>query len=121
MTFTPADIERIDWGKGDGLVPVIVQHAVTAAVLMLGYMNREALAATLAHGRVVFYSRSKRRLWEKGEISGNHLQLVEIRADCDADALLLAAQPAGPVCHTGSASCFGDEPLTTVSALSFLR
>jgi phosphoribosyl-ATP pyrophosphohydrolase/phosphoribosyl-AMP cyclohydrolase len=120
MTFTPADIERIDWGKGDGLVPVIVQHAVTAAVLMLGYMNREALAATLAHGRVVFYSRSKRRLWEKGEISGNHLQLVEIRADCDADALLLAAQPAGPVCHTGSASCFGDEPLTTVSALSFL-
>ena len=120
MTFTPADIERIDWGKGDGLVPVIVQHAVTAAVLMLGYMNREALAATLAHGRGVFYSRSKRRLWEKGEISGNHLQLVEIRADCDADALLLAAQPAGPVCHTGSASCFGDEPLTTVSALSFL-
>ena len=120
MTFTPADIERIDWGKGDGLVPAIIQDADTGAVLMLGYMNREALAATLAHGRVVFYSRSKRRLWEKGEISGNHLQLVEIRADCDADALLLAAQPAGPVCHTGSASCFGDEPLTTVSALSFL-
>jgi phosphoribosyl-ATP pyrophosphohydrolase/phosphoribosyl-AMP cyclohydrolase len=120
VTFTPADIERIDWGKGDGLVPAIVQHADTAGVLMLGYMNREALAATLAHGRVVFYSRSKRRLWEKGEISGNYLQLVQIRVDCDADALLLAALPAGPVCHTGSASCFGDEPLTAAAPLGFL-
>jgi len=83
-------------------VPVIVQHAGTAGVLMLGYMNREALAATLAQGRVVFYSRSKRRLWEKGEISGNYLRLVEIRADCDADALLLAALPAGP-CATPAA------------------
>jgi phosphoribosyl-AMP cyclohydrolase / phosphoribosyl-ATP pyrophosphohydrolase len=118
--ITPADIERIDWGKGDGLVPAIVQHADTAGVLMLGYMNREALAATLAHGRVVFYSRSKRRLWEKGEISGNYLQLVQIRVDCDADALLLAALPAGPVCHTGSASCFGDEPLTAAAPLGFL-
>jgi phosphoribosyl-ATP pyrophosphohydrolase/phosphoribosyl-AMP cyclohydrolase len=120
VTFTPADIERIDWGKGDGLVPVIVQHADTAGVLMLGYMNREALAATLARGRVVFYSRSKRRLWEKGEISGNYLQLVQIRADCDTDALLLAALPAGPVCHTGSASCFGDEALTGAASLGFL-
>jgi phosphoribosyl-AMP cyclohydrolase / phosphoribosyl-ATP pyrophosphohydrolase len=83
-------------------------------------MNREALAATLAHGRVVFYSRSKRRLWEKGEISGNYLQLMEIRVDCDADALLLAALPAGPVCHTGSASCFGDELLTAAAPLGFL-
>ena len=120
MTFTPADIERIDWGKSDGLVPVIVQHADTADVLMLGYMDREALAATLARGRVVFYSRSKRRLWEKGETSGNYLQLVEIRADCDADALLLAALPAGPVCHTGSNSCFGDAPLTGDAPLGFL-
>jgi phosphoribosyl-AMP cyclohydrolase / phosphoribosyl-ATP pyrophosphohydrolase len=120
VTFTPADIERLDWAKGDGLVPVIVQHADTAGVLMLGYMNREALAATLARGRVVFYSRSKRRLWEKGETSGNYLQLVEIRADCDADALLLAALPAGPVCHTGSNSCFGDAPLTAVAPLGFL-
>jgi phosphoribosyl-AMP cyclohydrolase / phosphoribosyl-ATP pyrophosphohydrolase len=118
--ITPADIERIDWGKGDGLVPAIVQHADTAGVLMLGYMNREALAATLAHGRVVFYSRSKRRLWQKGEISGNYLQLVEVHVDCDADALLLAALPAGPVCHTGSASCFGDEPLTAAAPLGFL-
>jgi phosphoribosyl-AMP cyclohydrolase / phosphoribosyl-ATP pyrophosphohydrolase len=118
--ITPAEIERIDWGKGDGLVPAIVQHADTAGVLMLGYMNREALAATLAHGRVVFYSRSRRRLWEKGEISGNYLLLVQIRVDCDADALLLAALPAGPVCHTGSASCFGDEPLTAAAPLGFL-
>jgi phosphoribosyl-ATP pyrophosphohydrolase/phosphoribosyl-AMP cyclohydrolase len=120
VIFTSADIERIDWAKCDGLVPVIVQHADTAGVLMLGYMNREALAATLARGRVVFYSRSKRRLWEKGETSGNYLQLVELRADCDADALLLAALPAGPVCHTGSNSCFGDAPPPAAAPLGFL-
>jgi phosphoribosyl-ATP pyrophosphohydrolase/phosphoribosyl-AMP cyclohydrolase len=120
VTFTPADIERIDWNKGDGLVPAIVQHAGSGNVLMLGYMNREALAATLARGRIVFYSRSKRRLWQKGESSGHVLQPVEIRADCDADTLLLTALPAGPVCHTGSASCFGDEPLTAAAPLSFL-
>jgi len=120
VTITPADIERIDWAKSDGLVPVIVQHAHTAGVLMLGYMNREALAATLARGRVVFYSRSKRRLWEKGETSGNYLQLVEVQADCDADALLLAALPTGPVCHTGANSCFGDAPLTAAAPLGFL-
>jgi phosphoribosyl-AMP cyclohydrolase / phosphoribosyl-ATP pyrophosphohydrolase len=120
VKFTPADIERIDWGKNDGLVPAIVQHAGSGSVLMLGYMNRDALSATLERGRVVFYSRSKRRLWEKGESSGNFLQLIELRADCDADALLIVASPAGPVCHTGSASCFGDEPLTAAASLSFL-
>lgn len=120
MNFTPADIERIDWNKDDGLVPAIVQHAGSGSVLMLGYMNRAALAATLERSRVVFYSRSKRRLWEKGESSGNFLQLIELRADCDADTLLLAALPAGPVCHTGSASCFGDEALTAAAPLSFL-
>jgi phosphoribosyl-ATP pyrophosphohydrolase/phosphoribosyl-AMP cyclohydrolase len=87
---------------------------------MLGYMNREALAATLARERLVFYSRSKQRLWEKGETSGNFLQLVDLRADCDADTLLVSALPAGAVCHSGSATCFGDEPLTTAAALSFL-
>ena len=91
-----------------------------AAVLMLGYMDREALAATLARGRVVFFSRSRQRLWEKGETSGNSLQLVDIRCDCDADTLLVIALPAGPVCHTGTASCFGDEPLTAAAPLSFL-
>jgi phosphoribosyl-ATP pyrophosphohydrolase/phosphoribosyl-AMP cyclohydrolase len=120
VNFTRIDIERIDWNKSDGLVPVIVQHASSGSVLMLGYMNREALAATLERGRVVFYSRSKQRLWEKGETSGNFLQLVDLRADCDADTLLLSALPAGAVCHTGSASCFGNEPLTAAAPLSFL-
>lgn len=120
MKFTPADIERIDWNKNDGLVPAIVQHAGSGSVLMLGYMNREALAATLERSRVVFFSRSKRRLWEKGETSGNFLQLIELRADCDADTLLVIALPAGPVCHMGTASCFGDEPLTAAAPLSFL-
>ena len=120
MKFTAADIERIDWNKNDGLVPAIVQHAGSGSVLMLGYMNRAALAATLERSRVVFFSRSKRRLWEKGETSGNFLQLIELRADCDADTLLVAALPAGPVCHTGAASCFGDAALTAAAPLSFL-
>ena len=120
MNFPPAQIDRIDWNKGAGLVPAIVQHATSGSVLMLGYMNREALAATLARERVVFFSRSKQRLWEKGETSGHFLQLVDLRADCDADTLLVIALPAGPVCHTGSASCFGDEPLTAAAPLSFL-
>jgi phosphoribosyl-ATP pyrophosphohydrolase/phosphoribosyl-AMP cyclohydrolase len=120
VTFTPADIERIDWQKNDGLVPAIVQHATSGSVLMLGYMNRQALAATLERGRLVFFSRSRQRLWEKGETSGHFLQLRELRADCDADTLLVSALPTGPVCHTGSASCFGDEPLTAAASLSFL-
>jgi phosphoribosyl-AMP cyclohydrolase / phosphoribosyl-ATP pyrophosphohydrolase len=120
VKFPPAQIDRIDWSKGAGLVPAIVQHATSGSVLMLGYMNREALAATLARERVVFFSRSKQRLWEKGETSGHFLQLVDLRADCDADTLLVIALPAGPVCHTGSASCFGDEPLTAAASLSFL-
>jgi phosphoribosyl-ATP pyrophosphohydrolase/phosphoribosyl-AMP cyclohydrolase len=120
VKFTAADIERIDWNKNDGLVPAIVQHAGSGSVLMLGYMNRAALAATLERSRVVFFSRSKRRLWEKGETSGNFLQLVELHADCDADTLLVAALPAGPVCHTGAASCFGDAALTAAAPLSFL-
>jgi phosphoribosyl-AMP cyclohydrolase / phosphoribosyl-ATP pyrophosphohydrolase len=120
VKFTPGDIERIDWSKNEGLVPAIVQHGISGQVLMLGYMDRAALAATLARGRVVFFSRSKQRLWEKGETSGHFLQLVDIRSDCDADTLLVIATPAGPVCHTGSASCFGDEPLTAAAPLSFL-
>jgi phosphoribosyl-AMP cyclohydrolase / phosphoribosyl-ATP pyrophosphohydrolase len=120
VKLPPAQIDRIDWNKGAGLVPAIVQHATSGSVLMLGYMNREALAATLARERVVFFSRSKQRLWEKGETSGHFLQLVDLRADCDADTLLVIALPAGPVCHTGSASCFGDEPLTAAASLSFL-
>jgi phosphoribosyl-ATP pyrophosphohydrolase/phosphoribosyl-AMP cyclohydrolase len=120
VKFSAADIEHIDWHKNDGLVPAIVQHAVSGSVLMLGYMNRAALAATLERGRVVFFSRSKQRLWEKGETSGHFLQPHELRTDCDADTLLISALPAGPVCHTGSASCFGDEALTAAAPLSFL-
>ncbi len=116
------DLERVDWQKLGGLVPAIVQHARRGSVLMLGYMTREALRATLERGRVVFFSRSRQRLWEKGETSGNFLQLVDVRLDCDADALLVSALPAGAVCHTGSASCFGDEPAARTAAerLSFL-
>jgi phosphoribosyl-AMP cyclohydrolase / phosphoribosyl-ATP pyrophosphohydrolase len=114
------DLERIDWDKGAGLVPAIIQHAQSGAVLMLGYMNREALQATLDRGRVVFYSRSKQRLWEKGESSGHTLALGEVRLDCDADTLLITALPNGAVCHTGTATCFGDAPASAAERLSFL-
>ena len=116
MTQTPlpgaplrlADIDTLDFGKGGGLLPAIVQHAASGAVLMLGYMNGEALRATLTRGRVVFFSRSRQRLWEKGETSGHTLQLATVRTDCDRDTLLVTATPAGPVCHLGTATCFGD-------------
>lgn len=90
-----------------GLIPAIVQHARSGEVLMLGYMNEEALAQTRATGLVTFWSRSRRTLWQKGSTSGNTLQLKEIREDCDGDALLVLAEPAGPTCHTGTRSCFG--------------
>jgi phosphoribosyl-ATP pyrophosphohydrolase/phosphoribosyl-AMP cyclohydrolase len=111
---------RIDWHKGGGLVPAIVQDVASGAVLMLGYMNEAALDATLERGRIVFFSRSKQRLWEKGESSGHHLQLIDWRIDCDGDTLLLLAQPEGAVCHTGTRTCFGDEALSTATRLSFL-
>lgn len=89
-----------------GLVAAIVQHHHTGQVLMLGYMNAEALGATLTHRRVTFYSRSRKELWEKGATSGNTLDLVDVRVDCDADAVLVRARPHGPTCHTGTTSCF---------------
>ena len=98
---------QLDWKKGNGLIPAIIQDAETGLVLMLGYMNEEALQRTIESRRVWFYSRSKRRLWMKGETSGNTLELVDMRADCDHDTLLVKALPNGPTCHTGSASCFG--------------
>lgn len=104
--LTPADLDRLAFGKMDGLLPAIVQDG-EGAVLMLGYMSREALLQTFARGRVVFFSRSRRRLWEKGETSGNTLELVSVRADCDGDALLVSARPRGPVCHLGTRTCFG--------------
>jgi len=99
------DPDQLDWAKGDGLLPAIVQGR-DGMVRMLGYMNREALEATLGSGLVTFFSRSKGRLWVKGEGSGNRLRLVELAADCDGDALLVLADPEGPTCHTGAASCF---------------
>lgn len=96
----------LDWSKGDGLLPAIVQDARSHRVLMLGYMNRDALATTLRTGQVTFFSRSRQRLWTKGEDSGHVLQLVSIESDCDADTLLVRADPQGPTCHLGRASCF---------------
>ena len=112
----PADLGQLDFGKGAGLIPAIVQHAGSGRVLMLGFMNHAALAATLARGRVVFFSRSKARLWEKGETSGHTLELEAIATDCDRDALLVRAWPRGPACHQGSASCFGDSAVAASAA-----
>lgn len=100
---------NINFEKNDGLVPVIVQNVNTLQVLMLGYMNKEALEKTRAEGKVTFFSRSKNRLWTKGEISGNYLIVSEILEDCDNDTLLIKATPQGPTCHTGSTSCFAEE------------
>ncbi|MDR0250742.1 MAG: bifunctional phosphoribosyl-AMP cyclohydrolase/phosphoribosyl-ATP diphosphatase HisIE [Burkholderiales bacterium] len=115
----PEQRAKLAWGKssgGDGLLPAIVQHAVSGEVLMLGFMNEEALAATEASGRVTFYSRSKGRLWTKGETSNHFLNVVEIAVDCDHDALLILAWPEGPACHCGTSSCFSP----TASRLVFL-
>jgi phosphoribosyl-ATP pyrophosphohydrolase/phosphoribosyl-AMP cyclohydrolase len=114
------DLSRLDFKKGAGLLPAIIQHADTGAVLMLGYMNAAALEATQARGRVVLYSRSRQTLWEKGETSGHTLMLEAIRTDCDADTLLITARPRGPTCHEGTLTCFGDEPLTGATHLGFL-
>jgi len=118
--LTSTDVDQIDFSKGDGLVPAIVQDATSGAVLMLGYMNREALKETFARKRIVFFSRSKQRLWEKGETSGHTLDLEAVRADCDADTLLVTARPRGPACHLGLETCFGDEPVTQAERLAFL-
>jgi len=99
----------MDFQKGDGLIPVIIQNAATLQVLMLGYMNEEAYQKTVAEKRVTFYSRSKKRLWTKGETSGNFLEVKSIKIDCDDDTLLIQAVPNGPTCHTGATSCFKEE------------
>lgn len=99
---------NIDFNKTGGLVPAIIQNALTQEVLMLGYMNEEALARTKESGKVTFYSRSKARLWTKGESSGNYLLVQNIALDCDQDTLLIQALPQGPTCHTGQRNCFGN-------------
>jgi len=100
---------NIDFNKSDGLVPVVIQDEQTLEVLMLGYMNAEAFEKTQAEGKVTFYSRSKNRLWTKGEESGNFLFVKSIHIDCDNDTILIKANPVGPTCHTGSRSCFKTE------------
>jgi phosphoribosyl-ATP pyrophosphohydrolase/phosphoribosyl-AMP cyclohydrolase len=114
------DMNTVDFGKGDGLVPAIVQDADTGAVLMLAYMNREALEQTLARERAVFFSRSKQRLWEKGETTGHTLDVIDVVADCDNDTLLVTARPRGPACHNGTLTCFGNEPRSAATGISFL-
>ncbi|MFC5741034.1 bifunctional phosphoribosyl-AMP cyclohydrolase/phosphoribosyl-ATP diphosphatase HisIE [Dyella tabacisoli] len=109
----------LDWAKGDGLLPAIVQHWLSGEVLMLGYMNAQALTQTQSSGHVTFYSRSKQRLWTKGESSGHTLVLKSVRMDCDADTLLIQAEPHGPTCHRGTSSCFG-ESATVRPPLGFL-
>ncbi len=108
MSLGIGDIPGLAWHKGDGLLPAVVQDASSGAVLMLAYMNAESLAETLRRGRAVFYSRSRQALWEKGETSGNTLDVVDVVADCDADTLLVRAHPRGPTCHRDTETCFGD-------------
>ncbi len=113
--------DELDWSKSGGLLPAIVQDAESGAVLMLAYMNREALAATQSSGRITFWSRRKQRLWTKGETSGHFLELRDMAADCDADALLILAKPHGPVCHLGTPTCFGEAPPQAVAGqIAFL-
>jgi phosphoribosyl-ATP pyrophosphohydrolase/phosphoribosyl-AMP cyclohydrolase len=114
------DFSNLKWDKGSGLLPAIVQDSSTGKVLMLGYMNDAALQKTRDSGNVTFYSRSKQRLWTKGETSGHILQLVSIHIDCDQDTLLITAKPVGPTCHNGTVSCFGDGDFTGAESLSFL-
>jgi len=116
----PDDVVALDWDKGGGLLPAIVQHARTGRVLMLGYMNEAALRETLRQGRVVFYSRSRQVLWTKGETSGHYLNLVDVSTDCDTDALLVLADPIGPTCHKGTESCFADAAPADAQRLAFL-
>ena len=104
--LTEEQLARLDWVKTDGMMPVIVQHSVSGEVLMHGYMNQEALQKTLDEGKVTFFSRTKNRLWTKGETSGHFLHVVSITPDCDNDTLLVLANPIGPTCHLGTSSCF---------------
>jgi len=116
------DIKQLDWKKMKGLIPAIVQDGSTGRVLMLGFMNQEALEKTLESRRVTFWSRSRETLWTKGETSGNYLQLEEVRHDCDKDALIVVAEPQGPCCHRGTLSCFaGDDEFNGLEFLGYLE
>ncbi len=111
---------ELDWDKGSGLLPAVVQDVDTGAVLMLGFMNRQALRDTLTSRRVTFFSRSRQALWVKGETSGHFLEVASVSTDCDADTILVQAHPAGPVCHKGTPTCFPDSERTAAGRLAFL-
>lgn len=109
--LSEADLGALAWHKMSGMLPAAVQDRRTGRLLMLGYMNRDALAATLRDGLATFFSRSRQQLWQKGETSGNRLRVSTVHEDCDGDALLVVCDPEGPTCHLGSASCFGGASL----------
>ncbi|ERI82154.1 phosphoribosyl-ATP diphosphatase [Bacteroides pyogenes F0041] len=111
----------LDFDKMNGLIPAVIQDSETRKVLMLGFMDREAYDRTMESGKVTFYSRSKKRLWTKGEESGNFLRVVSVKADCDNDTLLIEVNPAGPVCHTGTDTCWGEKNEEPVMFLKLLQ
>jgi phosphoribosyl-ATP pyrophosphohydrolase/phosphoribosyl-AMP cyclohydrolase len=121
MKIDSSNTNALAWAKMDNLIPAIVQNAVTGKVLMQGYMNQEALNKTLETGHVTFFSRSKQRLWTKGEESGNTLNLHSVTADCDQDSLLVLANPVGPTCHTGTESCWFDVQATDYTFIADLE
>ncbi|MDR3260311.1 MAG: bifunctional phosphoribosyl-AMP cyclohydrolase/phosphoribosyl-ATP diphosphatase HisIE [Tannerella sp.] len=112
---------KLDFNKSGGLIPAVIQDAQTNRVLMVGFMNEEAYRQTLESNKVTFFSRTRQRLWTKGESSGNFLHVVDIRTDCDHDTLLVKAHPDGPVCHTGADTCFGEENTADIFFLSYLQ
>ena len=112
---------ELDFNKMNGLIPAIIQDSYTQKVLMLGFMNKEAYEKTIETGKVTFYSRSKQRLWTKGETSGNFLEVVSIKSDCDNDTLLIQAHPTGPVCHTGTDTCWGEKNEQDIMILKELQ
>lgn len=118
--MTPEEIDGLDWDKQGGLLPAVVQDESNGRVLMLGYMNRDAIDATIDTGHVTFWSRAKVRLWTKGETSGNALAFVRLETDCDRDSLLVIARPSGPTCHLGRTSCFADAPSNFLADLDAL-
>ena len=111
----------LDFNKMDGLIPAIIQDNTTSKVLMLGFMNKEAYEKTVESGKVTFFSRTKNRLWTKGEESGNFLHVTSIKADCDKDTLLIKVNPAGPVCHTGEDTCWGEKNEEDIMFLKYLQ
>ncbi len=121
MKVTLENISSLAWQKMDNLIPAIIQHSDTGAVLMQGYMNTEALTQTLTSGKATFFSRSKQRLWTKGESSNNFLDVQSVLTDCDNDSLLISCRPQGPTCHLGTNSCFPEEQCSQQNFLSYLE